>query len=442
MTAAAATQSDDPPTPHATSGDAAPAPDGRSAGTELPAPQGFPAPPGPAVYCGLTGEIARRIAPHTEADPIAILAQLLVAFGAAVGRGVYFQLEATRHHPNAFVVLVGDSSRSRKGTAWDHVRALILHADPRLASRIQSGLVSGEGLVAAVAEPDGAAPGQVDPNVPDRRLLVVEPEFATVLKASHRELSTLSPTLRLAWDSRPLQLLARASPARAQTPHISLIGHITAAELRHHLSTLELANGLANRFVWIACRRHRLLPEGGQPDPLAGTGLKRVLAGALQNARAAGQVRFDQHARELWHWAYARMADTEPAGLAGALQARAEAHAIRLSLLYALSDGEHTIKAEHLRAALALWDYAARSAAWALSGATGDPLAEQIHQALAANPNGLTRSQISDVLAHNRSTSEIHRALSALALAGRATHRKTPTTGRPAELWQAAPQTT
>jgi hypothetical protein len=439
---AAARQTDDRPTPHAALGGAGSAPDSRSAGTELPAPQGFPAPPGPAVYCGVAGEIAKRIAPHTEADPIAILAQLLVAFGAAVGRNAYFQLEATRHHPNAFVVLVGDSSRSRKGTAWDHARALILHADPRLSSHIQSGLVSGEGLVAAVAEREDAAAGPTDPTMHDRRLLVVEPEFATVLKASHRELSTLSPTLRLAWDSRPLQLLARASPARAQTPHISLIGHITQAELRHHLSTLELANGLANRFVWIACRRHRLLPEGGRPDPLADTGLKRVLAGALENARATGQLRFDQHARELWHWAYARLADPEPAGLAGALQARAEAHAIRLSLLYALSDGEHTIKAEHLRAALALWDYAARSAAWALSGATGDPLAEQIHQALAANPNGLTRSQISDVLAHNRSTSEIHQALSALALAGRVTHRKMSTAGRPAELWQDAPQTT
>jgi len=435
---ATATQTEHPP---AALGDPPSAPDGRSTGTELPAPEGFPAPPGAAVYCGVAGEIATRIAPHTEADPIAILAQLLVAFGAAVGRGAYFQLEATRHHPNAFVVLVGDTSRSRKGTAWDHARALICHADPRLASRIQAGLVSGEGLVAAVADPDGAAPGPVDANA-DRRLLVVEPEFATVLKASHRELSTLSPTLRLAWDSRPLQLLARANPARAQTPHISLIGHITATELRHHLSTLELANGLANRFIWIACRRHRLLPEGGSPDPLAATGLKRVLAGALQNARSAGQVQFDPQARELWHWAYARLADAQPAGLAGALQARAEAHAIRLSLLYALSDGEHTIKAEHLRAALALWDYAARSAAWALADATGDPLAEQIHQALTANPNGLTRSQISDVLAHNRSAPEIHRALSALALAGRVTHHKMPTAGRPAELWQAASQTT
>ena len=38
------------------------------------------------------------------------------------------------------------------------------------------------------------------------------------------------------------------------------------------------------------------------------------------------------------------------------------------------------------QAALALWDYAARSAAWAPNNTTGDPLAEQIHAALAALP--------------------------------------------------------
>jgi hypothetical protein len=80
---------------------------------------------------------------------------------------------------------------------------------------------------------------------------------------------------------------------------------------------------------------------------------------------------------------------------------------------------------------LALCDYAARSASWALQGATGDPLAEQVHAALQHHPGGLTRSQISDILQHNRPATDIQRALAALALAGRATraqirHRRAP----------------
>jgi len=407
--------------------------DPERADSTLPAPTGWPAPPGPVAYHGLIGEIVRRLEPETEADPVAVLAQLLVAFGTAVGRGAYFQIEATRHHPHEFLPLVGDSSRARKGTSWDHARRVICEADPTTAERILTGLSSGEGLVWAVRDPTTQ-----DPGVIDRRLLALEPEFASVLKSASREISTLSPTLRSAWDGRPLQLLTRTAPARASAAHISLIGHITQQELRHHLTAIELANGLANRLVIIACRRTRLLPEGGSADPLAGTGLPRALDGAIQHARNTGRLCLDNHARELWHHAYTTQLARTPPGIAGALLARAEAHVIRLALIYALADGERQINTEHLQAALALWDYAARSANWALQGATGDPLAEQIHAQLVNHPGGLTRSQISDVLQHNRPADEIQQALNALALASRATRSQIQTAGRPAELWTAA----
>jgi len=112
----------------------------------LPVPAGWPAPPGPAVYHELVGEIVKTISPHTEADPIAILTQLLVSFGAAVGRRAWFTVEATRHHPHEFMLLVGDSSRARKGSSWDHVRRLITTIDPSIEPRILTGLSSGEYL--------------------------------------------------------------------------------------------------------------------------------------------------------------------------------------------------------------------------------------------------------------------------------------------------------
>ena len=65
----------------------------------LAVPDGFPMAPAQAVYHGLAGEIVQTIAPHTEADPVAILAQLLVAFGAAVGRGAHRQVEAAPPSP-------------------------------------------------------------------------------------------------------------------------------------------------------------------------------------------------------------------------------------------------------------------------------------------------------------------------------------------------------
>jgi hypothetical protein len=396
----------------------------------LPAPPGWPAPPAPAAYHGLLGEIVRRLEPETEADPVAILAQLLVGFGAAVGRGAYFQVEATRHHPQEFVLLVGESATSRKGTSWDHARRLIATADTTIAERILTGLSSGEGLVWAVRDPTAS-----DPGIPDRRLVAFEAEFASALKACARDNSTLSTTLRSAWDGRPLQLMTRTAPARSTDAHVTVVGHITAAELRHHLTGLELANGLANRFLLICCRRTRLLPEGGANDPLAGTGLLRLLSAAIEHARTAGRLTFDPAARELWHHAYIELAHARQPGIAGAICARAEAHTIRLALIYALSDGERTIKTEHLQAALALWDYAARSATWTLQGATGDQLAEQIHAALQRAPDGLTRTQLRDLLQRHQPADRVDQALHALTSAGRARRTKITTAGRPAELW-------
>jgi hypothetical protein len=114
---------------------------------------------------------------------------------------------------------------------------------------------------------------------------------------------------------------------------------------------------------------------------------------------------------------------------------RAEAHTIRLALIYALLDGEHQIQAEHLHAALALWDYTSRSARWALGQATGDPLAEQLHAALIRAPDGLTRTQLSHHVHRNLPAEQLDRALQALAAAGRARRTRITTGGRPAERW-------
>ena len=398
----------------------------------LPVPAGWPASPGPAAYHGLAGEIVNAIAPHTEADPVAILSQLLVAFGAAVGRGAWFQVEATRHHPNEFVVLVGDSSRARKGSSWDHVRRLLGAADPAITARILTGLSSGEGLIWSVRDPQGQ-----DPGAPDRRLLVVEPEFVSVLKSVGREISTLSPTLRSAWDGRPLAILTRTAPARATDAHIAVIGHITATELRHHAGPVELANGLLNRFLLIGCRRVRLPPRGRRPRPAPPQGPgppTRQDAHHRPPRRAAAPL---GPARQAWREAYQRLAEPQP-GIAGAIAARAEAHTIRLALIYALADDSRQIRPAHLDAALALWSYAHRSAIWALERTASDPLARQIHVALEhALPDGLTRTQLRDLLHRNPTTAQLDQALASLAHDGKVTSQRVLTAGRPAQLWTA-----
>src|SRR5271157_5055337 len=108
----------------------------------------WPDPPDAAALGGLAGEVVRLIEPETEADPAAVLLQLLVGFGNAIGSGVYVLADGHLHHANEYAVIVGDTSRARKGTAWRRVRAILAHFDSTWAdNKITGGLSSGEGLI-------------------------------------------------------------------------------------------------------------------------------------------------------------------------------------------------------------------------------------------------------------------------------------------------------
>jgi hypothetical protein len=70
-----------------------------------------------------------------------------------------------------------------------------------------------------------------------------------------------------------------------------------------------------------------------------------------------------------------------------------------------------------------------------LGTSTGDPLADEIHRMLTKSPDGLTRANIYDLLARNRSKDEIGRALALLLSASAARSETRPTGGRPEERW-------
>src|SRR5512139_3866001 len=67
------------------------------------------------MFAGVVGEVVKLFSPYTEAHPVAIAVQFLVAAGNAIGRGPHVYVGQTVHHVNEFVALVGASSRARKG---------------------------------------------------------------------------------------------------------------------------------------------------------------------------------------------------------------------------------------------------------------------------------------------------------------------------------------
>jgi hypothetical protein len=405
------------------------------------------------AFYGLAGDIVRAVDPHTEADPVAVLVQFLVAFANLVGRRAHFAVGATRHFLNLFVALTGSTATGRKGSAWDVVKWVLEPFDPKWANtRILGGLVSGEGLIHHVrdrveeereVEKGGKTVKQmvcVDPGVEDKRLLVHESEMARVLKSMNREANTLSGVMRQAWDGTTLGVMGKHRGEIATGAHISIASHVTRADVVKFLASEDSCNGFANRFLWVAARRSKLLPDGGDllSDEFAyrWEPIKHRLERAVAFARECGRMKRDRAAGQAWHEVYGELSAGKP-GLLGAVLGRAEAQTMRLACVFALLDESPLVCREHLGPALVLWKYCEDSARYVFGDSLSSPAGEKLLEALKAAPGGLARNQIFDgVFGRHKSRLEISSLLSELLTEG-LVHRKTvkPETGRPAEVW-------
>lgn len=394
------------------------------------------------AYLGLAGEVVDTIAPHSEADPVAILVQFLAAAGNIIGRRCWYQVESDRHHANLFSVLVGQSSKARKGTAAGRVLAIAKGADQQWAAdRIKGGLSSGEGFINEVRDEivkwDAKEKEwtQVDPGVSDKRLLIIEPEFAGALAVMERHGNTLSPLLRKAWDGDKLATMTRASPLTSTGSHVSIVGHITETELRARLTRTDAANGFANRFIFPLVRRSKELPFGGELTDSEILFIGEQLRDTVARIPDAHRVTMTDEARCMWAGIYSTLSADKP-GMLGAITARAEAQTVRLAMIYALLDGESQIDQPHLSAGLAVWKYCEASAQRIFGDSTGDPIVDELTRALrSVGDTGLTRTAIRDLFSRHQSGERIGTALSDLLQRGLARCERRSTDGRPVETW-------
>jgi bifunctional DNA primase/polymerase-like protein/uncharacterized protein DUF3987/primase-like protein len=380
----------------------------------------------PEALYGLAGEVVALFEPHTEADPVALQLQFMAAFGSAIGRGAYVMVEGTRHYTNLFGVLVGETSKSRKGTAGDRIRQVFRLVAPIWEQdRIRGGLSSGEGLVWQIRDEvtktnkSGKQIIVVD-GVADKRLLLDEREFFAALTVMKREGNIVSRMVRDAWDGRPLASLTKNDPTQCLEPHVSLIGHITEDELRLHLDQISMANGYANRLLFTCVRRSKFLPFGGSLEQDAlDTLAKKVRKAYRKHYKVERELKLDDEARKLWAKVYRGLSEGK-FGLLGAITGRAEAQTIRLALLYAVLDGEEEhIKVVHLRAALALWKYCEDSARYIFGASLGDTLADTLLQAL-RSAGGMSRTEIRDHFKRNVNSGKLDAALKLLKKHGMA----------------------
>ncbi|GAA5011837.1 DUF3987 domain-containing protein [Kitasatospora paranensis] len=357
--------------------------------------------PDPAVFCGWVGETVRELDPTTEADPVAVLVNLLSAGGAVIGPGPFLWIGNDRHPALIWALTVGATAAGRKGAASNTVRRLLKAAVPEfIATNTPSGLSSGEGLIEAVRDGDtDPKTGKESEGVLDKRLWVVESEYGITMARARREGSSLGGVLRQAWNGEDLGVMNRQA-MHATAPHIALIGHISPRELRAKMQDSELAGGTYNRFLPVFVHRNSLLPDAaGAPENLV-TNLASAWRTVLSDARRVGEVQLTEQAAQLWREeVYPALSGGEDDdGPLAEFTARAAPYAKRTAMVYALLDHKQHIEEEHLRAAWALIRYARASAAHILGPAasgTGDPNLDKLAAAVrAAGGGGLTQSEV------------------------------------------------
>lgn len=376
------------------------------------------------------GGLVDSLAPYTEADPAGLLMTLLTYAGAAMTVGPHIHLGNTNHPARLNTGLIGATSKARKGTADAVISPLIEKADSEFfRTRVTGGFGSGEAVIDAVRDGDDNG----DTGSRDKRLLVREPEFSRLLKVANRQGSTLSEIVREAWDGGVLQVRSRSATSVATGAHVCMIAHVTVEGLRRHLNDEDVANGFANRMLYIAVGRAQLLPHGAEVPAAIVKDAGKELGALIRHARTRGRVRWSDDARGAWEVFYRRCAAEESRGIVGALTARAEPHTARLALLFSLLDpGAKSIEVGHLAAAEAVWEHSAATVRWVFGDRDGDPDADRLLLAIRAHgPHGMTATEQSLLFAKHKTKDDPERLRDRLERRGLIVTGTVPSGGRP-----------
>ncbi len=320
--------------------------------------------PQPGCLYGLVGDVARAASKaNQEVNEHAAALAYMTVLAAGLGRGCYLSVGDDWHHPRLFALHVGRSGRGRKGTSTKLATRILrkleeLHPEVAFQSH-NGGQSSREGLAMKIHDGFKEGKNDVEP-IHDKRLWVLESEFANTLHQTRRDGNTLSAALRDAWDGTGIKPATKTAPISATKPHINLLGHITPTELVDLMKARELSNGFANRFIVIWAEQPGL---DAMPGFTSEEDLEVLVERTAEVLRFAQADRFAEgdhtrmelsiEARERYKKVYRDELQDRAGGerIAGLLIRRAP-YLLRLAMLFALTDKSYRIELHHLDVAL------------------------------------------------------------------------------------------
>ena len=289
----------------------------------------------------------------------------------------------TWHHTRQFMLHIGRSGRGRKGDAVSlisRIEKALKTLSPDATPKVhRGGLSSREGLVYLIH--DGYSEGKTEVEaVLDKRLLVIESEFANVLHQGKREGNTLSAALRDCWDGVSMKPATKSSRLWATDPHIAMIGAVTPGELLGLMASRELTNGFANRFMMFWAERTKMLafPRATRQEDV--DALAQRVLGVLTFCKAERwaekddmRVELSPEARKRYEKLYhGELNDNSAGERITALIERRAPMLLRLAMLFALCDLTTTVEVHHINAALAWVRYSVESVKFIFASAADE----------------------------------------------------------------------
>jgi hypothetical protein len=344
--------------------------------------------PGPIpddrMFDGLLGRVVREIHPRTEGDPVGILATLLSAFSAAVGRGPHISIGSTRHPLLIWTMLIGRTALGRKGTATAAAMDVFERVSEDFTERhlLYGSPSSGSGLVGKLEAMAREAGWYADGDHPDGEpklrpgfpALMVEEEWAKVMRRSRID-DALGQNLRTAWQGNTLSVIVKRKADCATVPrsHMAIVGHITPDEFRSNLSAADVAGGTFNRFLPVFVQRCQSLPLADEMPEETADRLAGDLRAAVTRAWSLGRISFDNAARTYWtDQLYDRLTGLSTGSeLIESFAGRAVPYTKRIAALYALAEGDSSISLSHLRSAEAFTTYVIGSVEYIMATGAG-----------------------------------------------------------------------
>lgn len=393
----------------------------------------FPSDPGDECYSDLAGQVADELAKQTVASRVGLLVSVLTYAGCVMGVHTYYH---GKKPSNPFTTLVGESASGKKTTTMKAVMEAL--QDDRVFGRQDmariDGLGSGEGIIGTVRR-------RVDKSGGFWTGAMISSEMGGQLKVAAREGSILSTVIRQAYDGDSIANITKGSDIEVAGWEYQMGGlmGITPDELRDLLEGgTEVANGFANRFVWVPVREREGVSVPGTQRYTLSDPTATMLKAALTHAVASrGQpMSIDTEAVELLDRYYQFLGTLKGDG---GLTRRLADSALRFALARAAIERRDDVTRADVKRSILLTEYARAGLGWVFGAVIASEDAENVMQALVAVGGELKLSQIGPVAFKSKGAgNRVDRALKELFRAKLVESYVLKTSGRSATVIRVA----